>query len=71
LALLNLRLTILCSLKKTEKSFIALLIYVDDIVLVGNDLNVITTGKESLNVAFHIKDLGKLKYFMRLEISHS
>ena len=41
------------------------------IFLAGNNINDITTVNKSINVAFYIKDLGKFKYFMGLEIARS
>jgi len=41
----------------------ALLVYVDDIVLTGNDRELCTQFKAYLNSCFCIKDLGPLKYF--------
>ncbi|WVZ08825.1 hypothetical protein V8G54_022171 [Vigna mungo] len=48
-----------------------LLVYVDDIVLAGDDILEIQTVKALLNAKFKIKDLGQLKYFLGLEISRS
>ena len=56
---------------KTETSFIALLIYVDDILIAGNDIKDINIVKNSLNYVFKIKDLGHLKFFLGLEISRT
>ena len=47
----------------------ALLVYVDDIVLVGNDTSACSKFKEYLHACFSIKDLGSLKYFLGLEVS--
>lgn len=58
-------------IKKIEKSFIALLVYVDDIILIGDDMHEINIMKNLLNVTFKIKDLGKLKYFLGLEIART
>lgn len=44
-----------------------LLIYVDDIIITGNDANHITGLIESLNKLFAMKDLGGLQYFLGLE----
>ncbi|RVW31814.1 Retrovirus-related Pol polyprotein from transposon TNT 1-94 [Vitis vinifera] len=53
------------------KSFTALLIYVDDILITGNDVNVIVALKQFLHSHFRIKDLGDLKYFLGIEVSRS
>ena len=49
----------------------ALLVYVDDLVLIGNDANTCRKFKEYLNHCFHIKDLGPLKYFLGLEVARN
>lgn len=46
-----------------------ILVYVDDFVLAGNDLQAINKFKEQLSKCFHMKDLGKLKYFLGIEVS--
>jgi len=46
-------------IRKTENSFISLLIYVDDILIAGNNMKEIQVFKSSLNAAFAIKDLGQ------------
>ncbi|GAU31242.1 hypothetical protein TSUD_149280 [Trifolium subterraneum] len=51
--------------------FTALLVYVDDIILAGNDLNEIDRIKGILDTHFKIKDLGILKYFLGLEVAQS
>ncbi|GJS94491.1 ribonuclease H-like domain-containing protein [Tanacetum coccineum] len=48
--------------------FIALLVYVDDIVITGNDDVGIKEFKLFLSTTFLIKDLGILKYFLGIEI---
>jgi len=45
--------------------------YVDDIILVGNDKEEIERIKQTLNQTFKIKDLRNLKYFLDLEIARS
>ncbi|GJR89290.1 putative RNA-directed DNA polymerase [Tanacetum coccineum] len=48
---------------KTEnKSFLALLVYVDDIVITGSNENEINQVKQFLKTNFLIKDLGELRY---------
>ena len=56
--------------RQNNSSFTALLIYVDDILLTGNDLTEIRV-KDCLLQKFRIKDLGDLKYFLWIEFSCS
>ncbi|GKC83867.1 ribonuclease H-like domain-containing protein [Tanacetum coccineum] len=53
--------------KESGGSFVALLVYVDDIVLTGNNINEINKVKTFLKSKFKIKDLGELKYFLGIE----
>lgn len=57
--------------KCTNSSFTYILVYVDDLILVGNNIMEITQIKEFLHNTFKIKDLGHLKYFLGLEIARS
>jgi hypothetical protein len=52
-------------------SFIALLIYVDDVAIASNDSIAISSFITMLNDKFKLKDLGSLKYFLGLEIAQS
>jgi len=52
-------------------SFIYLLIYVDDILVMGNNNSHVTSFKKYLHSTFHIKDLGPPKYFLGIEIARS
>ncbi|XP_020418045.1 uncharacterized protein LOC109948747 [Prunus persica] len=54
---------------KNGKSFTALLIYVDDILIIGNNVVAINSLKQFLHTGFRIKDLGDLKYFLGIEVS--
>ena len=49
--------------------FMALLIYVDDIILATNNAHSCQKFKEYLNQCFSIKDLGPLKYFLGIEVA--
>ncbi|KAK9178380.1 hypothetical protein WN943_027570 [Citrus x changshan-huyou] len=48
---------------------IHVLIYVDDLIIAGNNTTAISTFKAYLSCCFHMKDLGVLKYFLGIEIS--
>ena len=48
-----------------------LLLYVDDIIIIGDDLNGIQELKDFLNQHSDMKDFGHLSYFFGLEITHS
>ncbi|XP_022891677.1 uncharacterized protein LOC111406495 [Olea europaea var. sylvestris] len=57
--------------KQNGRSFTMLLIYVDDIIIGENNLHYIEEFKKKLNDQFKLKDLGILKYFLRLEIART
>jgi hypothetical protein len=57
--------------KTRGKLFTALLIYVDDILITGNDHASIVDTKKFLHSQFNLKDLGNLKYFLGIEVSAS
>ncbi|KAJ0838106.1 putative RNA-directed DNA polymerase [Helianthus annuus] len=54
---------------KTKDTFVVALIYVDDVIIVGNNSTKIQQTKLSLNEQFSIKDLGPLKYFLGIEVT--
>ena len=49
-----------------DSHFIALLIYVDDVLIAGDDIEFIQSTKAALDKKFTIKDLACLKYFLDL-----
>ena len=49
----------------------AVLVYVDDIILAGNNLDTIAYITKLLDQAFSIKDLGTLKFFLGLEVAQT
>ncbi|PWA62550.1 ribonuclease H-like domain-containing protein [Artemisia annua] len=55
--------------KSKNGVFIALLVYVDDIIVTGNNVNEINNFKDFLKTKFMIKDLGKLQYFLGIEVT--
>ncbi|GJW07924.1 ribonuclease H-like domain-containing protein [Tanacetum coccineum] len=54
--------------KSNKGVFLALLVYVDDIIITGNSIYKIEKFKVFLKSKFIIKDLGKLKYFLEIEV---
>ena len=51
--------------------FIALLVYVDDVIIASNNQEAIHKLKSELNSCFKLKDLGDVMYFLGLEIARS
>lgn len=54
-----------------EESFVIFVIYVDDIIIMGNDVKKIEETKMFLDTKFSIKDLRTLKYFLGIEVTHT
>ena len=57
--------------KSSAGSFTAILVYVDDLVLAGDNLAEINSMKKLLDDRFKIKDLGPLKFFLGMEVARS
>ncbi|KAL0448559.1 UNVERIFIED_CONTAM: Retrovirus-related Pol polyprotein from transposon RE1 [Sesamum latifolium] len=56
-------------IKKTDLGFLALLVYVDDILVTSPSISEIQPVKDYLHDLFTIKDLGDARYFFCLEIA--
>lgn len=52
---------------KSGDNLTLVLVYVDDIIITGNNEASISFVKSFINSRFHIKDLGLLKYFLGIE----
>jgi len=50
---------------------VVLLVYMDDIIVTGNDEKEKKTLRECLSKEFEIKDLGRLRYFLGIEVARS
>ncbi|GJZ04853.1 putative RNA-directed DNA polymerase [Tanacetum coccineum] len=50
-------------------TMVVVLIYVDDVIITGNNLTKIQETKKQLDYEFSIKDLGPLKYFLGIEVA--
>lgn len=57
--------------KHQGQKFVIVLIYVDDLVITGNNEEFINETKEVLKQKFKVKDLGELRYFLGIEVLRS
>ncbi|XP_043725672.1 uncharacterized mitochondrial protein AtMg00810-like [Telopea speciosissima] len=57
--------------KNNDKGIVIVLVYVDDLVITGSNHSGIESLKRHLSQEFDIKDLGKLKYFLGIEVASS
>lgn len=57
--------------KMDGEKIVLVMVYVDDFLLTGNDHSIIQHTKETLHTTFKIKDLGELRYFLRIEFTRS
>ena len=55
-----------CSAKVT-----ALIVYVDDMIIIGDDAEEISKLQVQLSIEFEMKNLRGLKYFLRIKIARS
>ena len=54
-----------------ENSFTVLLVYVDDLLLTGNNPDCVNSLKKVLDDKFGLKDLGSLRYFLGFEVART
>jgi hypothetical protein len=54
--------------KKVGNQFIYVVLYVDDMLLVGNNMDVIKEVKSQLSSKFDMKDLGAANFILGMEI---
>ncbi|GJW26232.1 retrovirus-related pol polyprotein from transposon RE1 [Tanacetum coccineum] len=62
--------TSVCKFQKSlvNETFLCLLVYVDDIIITGNDIYYINQVKQQVHKEFSIKDLGSLNYYLGIEL---
>ncbi|KAM5555122.1 hypothetical protein ABKV19_023158, partial [Rosa sericea] len=58
-------------IKRRQGKITALIVYVDDMVVTGDDLKEMETLQKYLSKEFEMKDLGQLKYFLGIEVARS
>ena len=56
--------------RKSISGYTILAVYVDNILLTGNDIQGISVTKELLSKHFVIRDMGKPKYFLGIEFAY-
>ncbi|KAE8733549.1 hypothetical protein F3Y22_tig00001120pilonHSYRG00173 [Hibiscus syriacus] len=57
--------------KANEGKLAIVLVYVDDLIITGDDEAEILQTKENLSVRFQMKELGQLKHFLGLEVDRT
>ena len=57
--------------KNSNFGIILLVVYVDEIVIIGSDSKGMLSLKSFLHSQFHTKDLGMLNYFLGVEVMRS
>ena len=58
-----------CVYKKSHDKVVAFLVlYVDDILLIGNDVGMLSTVKVWLANTFYMKDLGEASYILGIKL---
>lgn len=58
-------------IKRTSGRYLAILVYVDDIIIASNNDDDMDSFKKSLAGHFKLRDLGPLRFFLGLEIARS
>ena len=57
--------------KEVGSKILILAIYVDDLFVTGNSLKIITELNESMSRQFEMSDLGRLMYYLGIEVKQS
>src|SRR3954467_8140418 len=54
--------------KESGRALVFLILYLDDILLIGNDIPMLESGKTSLKNGFSVKYLGEAAYILGIKI---
>ncbi|KAJ0788607.1 putative RNA-directed DNA polymerase [Helianthus annuus] len=57
-------------IRNSSGCLVYLLVYVDDIIITGNNSTVVASIIQQLNSLFALKDMGQLHYFLGVEVVH-
>lgn len=57
--------------KKSGNGIVIILIYVDDLLLLGSSIELINEAKSVLHKQFKVKHLGELRYFLGIKVLRS
>ena len=57
-------------MKVSGSKYIFLVLYVDDILLAANDIDMLVETKQLLSRYFNMKDLGEASYVLGIQILH-
>ena len=60
-----------CFVHRRSDGRCVLFVYVDDIIITGDDAPCITKVKQTLGRVIDVKDLGPLQYFLGIEVARS
>ena len=55
-------------IKQHKDKYVLLFLYVDDIIIAGNDLEFVQTIKKGLSSTFEMKDMGETFYILGVKI---
>ena len=55
--------------KQTKRAILIVAVYVDDLLITGSSLNAIQDFKEEMAAKFEMSDLGKLTYYLGIEVT--